>query len=140
MSLQYAIDNEPELCTGPKHRGYLQFADGSFDETVSQAKTHWSFASGERIPITFKFLEHCCSEIIIGEDVLTEHSVCQEHAVSVFSDVSFDRDCSELAPCDYVNSWQRGYERLTEKVVSKKRPCHHETPTTEDKIEEQTSS
>lgn len=137
MSLHYAIENGLELKTGSKHRGYLQFADGSFDETVGQVETYWTFASGQRIPITFEVLEHCCSDVIIGEDILTEHNVFQEHAASIFSHVAFDSGCYELAPFDFVNSWQRGCDRLLEKVASKKDSPQHKLPAADAKVEEQ---
>lgn len=137
MSLQYAIDHGLELKSGPKHRGYLQFADGSFDETVGQVETYWTFVSGERIPVTFEVLEYCCSDVIIGEDVLTEYNVFQEHAASIISDVAFDSDCYELAPFDFVNSWQRGCEKLMDKVAFKKDSSQRRLPAADAKSQEQ---
>ena len=136
MSLQYAIDHGLEIKTGPEHRGYLQFADGSFDETVGQVETSWTFASGERIPVTFEVLEYCCSDVIIGEDILTDHNVFQEHAASIFSQAS-DEDYYELAPFDYVNSWQRGYEKLKEKLASKEDSPRRRPPAMDTEAEEQ---
>ena len=112
MSLQYAVEHGLEIKTGPKHCGYLQFADGSYDETVGQVETHWTFATGERIPVTFEVLEYCCSDVIIGEEILTEHNVFQRHEASIFQIAAVDDDCFELAPFDFVNSWQKGCEKL----------------------------
>lgn len=129
MSLQYAIDNGLEIKLEPKNRGYLQFADGTYEKTVGQVETFWTFESGERIPITFEILRYCCSDVIIGEDILTEHNVFQAHAASISSDMAFEDDSFELAPFDFVNSWQRGCGKLIEKVNSKKDPsCHKASP------------
>ena len=137
MSLQYAIDNGLEIKTEPENRGYLQFADGSFDETVGQVDTYWTFASGQRIPVTFEILRYCCSEVIIGEEIFTEHEVFEKHAGSILYDVVFDDDSYELAPFDFVNSWQRGYEGLVQKVTSRKGLSHPKAPTTNAEAEEQ---
>lgn len=118
MSLKCALSNGFELRTGPKHCGYLQFADGSYDKTVGQVDTYWTFASGERIPVVFEILEHCCSDIIIGDDILTEHEVFQKHAASIRSYTGFDDNCFELAPFDFVRPWQKGCEQLMEKTKS----------------------
>ena len=117
MSLQYALENGLEIQRGPKHCGCLQFADGSCDLTVGQVKTHWTFASGERIPVTFEVLKYCCSDVIIGEDILTEHNVFQKHEASIFQTAAVEDDCFELAPFDFVNSWQKGCEKLMVKAA-----------------------
>ncbi len=137
MSLQYAIDNGLEIKTEPENRGYLQFADGSFDETVGQVHTFWTFASGQRIPVTFEILRYCCSDVIIGEEILTEHDVFEKHAGSILYDMAFDDDSYELAPFDFVNSWQRGYEGLIEKVTPRKGLSHIKTPIADAEVEEQ---
>lgn len=112
MSLQYALENGLEIQRGPKHCGYLQFVDGSYDLTVGQVKTHWTFATGERIPVTFEVLEYCCSDVIIGEEILTEHNIFQRHEASIFQTAAVDDDCFELAPFDFVNYWQKGCEKF----------------------------
>lgn len=117
MSLQYAVENGFTLKAGRNHCGYLQFADGSYDKTVGQVETSWTFASGERIPVTFEVLEYCCSDVIIGEKVLTEQNVFVEHAASVVMTEIPDDDSYELAPFDFMNSWQRTYTRITSKSV-----------------------
>ena len=120
MSQQYALENGLEIQRGPKHCGYLQFADGSYDLTVGQVETHWTFASGERIPVTFEVLENCCSDVIIGEEILTEHNVFQEHEASILQTAAVDDDYFELAPFDFVNSWQKGCEKLMVKAGMKR--------------------
>ena len=137
MSLRYAIAKGLEIKTQSQNRGYLQFADGSFDKTMGQVETQWTFASGEQIPITFEILEHCCSDVIIGEEILTEHNVFQDHAESILSDLAFDEDSYELAPFDFVNSWQRGCNRLIEKLSTKKNLPQHNTESEKARIEEQ---
>ena len=118
MSLQYAVDHGFKLLTGQNHCGYLQFADGSYDKTVGQVKTYWTFESGERIPVTFEVLEYCCSDVIIGEEILTEQNVFVEHAASLFLTVTLDDDSYELAPFDFFKSWQIRYKRLMKKAAS----------------------
>ena len=118
MSLQYAVDHGFELMTGQNHCGYLQFADGSYDKTVGQVKTYWTFASGERVPVTFEVLEYCCSDVVIGEELLTEHNVFVDHAPSIFMTATGHDESYELAPFDFFNFWQRHYERLMDKAAS----------------------
>ena len=117
MSLQFAMKNGFELKTGQEHRGYLQFADGSYDQTVGQVETYWTFGSGEKISVVFEVLEFCCSDVIIGEDILTKHEVFQKHAASIVSTAAFEDDYFELAPFDFVNCWQKSCEKLMEKVT-----------------------
>ena len=118
MSLQYAVDHGFELMTGQNHCGYLQFADGSYDKTVGQVKTYWTFGSGERIPVTFEVLEYCCSDVVIGEGILTEHNVFVEHAASILWTMTAHDDSYELAPFDFINSWQRCYKKVKDKAAS----------------------
>ena len=117
MSLQYAVNHGFEIMTDENHRGHLQFADGSYDKTVGQVKTYWTFASGERIPVTFEVLEDCCSEVIIGEEILTEHNVFVEHGASILLTATLDDDSYILAPFDFINPWQRNYKRLMSKFA-----------------------
>ena len=117
MSLKYALENGLEIKAGPKHCGYLEFADGSYDMTVGQVKPHWTFATGERIPVTFEVLEYCCSDVIIGEEILTDHNVFQRHEASITLTGAIDDDCFELAPFDFVNSWQKCCEKLMAKAA-----------------------
>ena len=122
MSLQYAVNQGFDLKIGQNHSGYLQFADGSYDKTVGQVETYWTFANGVRIPVTFEILEHCCSDVIIGEKILTEQNVSVKHSASVLLDAALDGDDGDdsydLAPFDFMNSWQRLYRRLKDKTAS----------------------
>lgn len=120
MSLQYVVNHGFELVTGQEHCGYIQFADGSYDKTVGQVKTYWTFASGKRIPVTFEVLEYCCSEVIIGEEILTEQNVFVEHSASICSTEILDDDSYGLAPFDFINSWQRSYRRAINKATFKR--------------------
>ena len=106
MDLRYAIDHGFSIGRRPRHRIFLQFADGSSEITVGRVRTHWRFANGKRIPIRFEVLENCCSDVIIGEEVLTHHNVFEQHASSL---VTFEPspDSYELAPFDFIQGWQR---------------------------------
>ncbi|MCJ1248726.1 hypothetical protein MMC30_005945 [Trapelia coarctata] len=119
MDLQYAIDNGFRIRRGPQNRGYLQFADGSYEETVGQVSTSWTFESGQTIPVTFEVLENCISDVIIGEDILTRYNVYEEHASSLVR-LECQGDSYELAPFDYMSSWQRTCGRLVGKLKLKR--------------------
>lgn len=67
--------------------------------------------------MTFEVLEHCSSEVIIGEEILTEQNVFIEHSASIFSTATLDDDSYRLAPFDFINSWQRSYRRATDKAT-----------------------
>ena len=111
MSLQYAVDNGFHVETGPNRRNWLQFADGSCEETFGQVETYWTFATGERVPLTFEVLENCYSDVIIGEEILTQHNVFEIHASSlVFLEAS--PDSHELAPFGFIYAWQRALGRV----------------------------
>ena len=116
MSLQYAVSNGFELKTGQNRCGYLQFADGSYDKTVGQVETYWTFASGERIPATFEVLEYCCSDVVIGDSILVEQNIFVEHAASICLTEVLD-DNYELAPFDFVSPWQRSFKRVIKKAI-----------------------
>ena len=118
MSLKYAVDHGFEIMTGENHRGYLQFADGSYDKTVGQIKTDWAFASGERAPVAFEVLEYCCSDVVIGEEILMEHNVFVEHAASIFLTATGHDDSYELSSFDFTNAWQKCYGRVVNKIAS----------------------
>ena len=120
MDLRYAMDKGFDIKSGPKHRNYLQFADRSFEETVGQVFTSWTFESGERIPITFEVLEDCCSDVIIGEEILYSHDSFQKHASSLVTLASHS-DAYELAPFDFITSWQRKCNKLIQNITPKKR-------------------
>jgi len=108
MSLQFVIDHDLDLREGSEHRNLLQFADGSYEETVDQVDTYWTFATGERIPVTFEILENCCADVIIGEEICAQHNVFEDHGSSLIlldpSSASY-----ELAPFDFISGWQRAF-------------------------------
>ena len=111
---RYAIEHEFEICHEPEDWGYLQFADGTYQETVGRVHTYWTFQSGERIPITFEVLENCCSELIIGEDILWDYNVFEVYASSIITRSEASRPYS-LAPFGWENGWQK-------KVFVKRKP------------------
>lgn len=117
MSLQFAVSNGFELKTGPKQCGYLQFADGSYDKTVGQVETFWTFTSWEMIPVIFEILEYCCSEVVIGADMLIEQLVFQKYADSLSSIIALDDNCAGLPPFDYVRPWQERCKKLFKKLA-----------------------
>jgi hypothetical protein len=106
MSWQFVIDHDLYLKEGPEHRNWLQFADGSFEETVGQVDTYWTFATGKRIPVTFEVLEECCSDVIIGEEICTQQNVFEDHGSSLIILDSLS-DSYELAPFDFIIGWKR---------------------------------
>lgn len=70
------------------------------------------------MPVTFEVLEHCCSEVIIGEEILTEQNVFVENSASIVSTATLDDDDSyRLAPFDFINSWQRSCRRAIAKAT-----------------------
>lgn len=87
-----------------RHRNLLQFADGTYQQTVGQVKTHWTFESGERVPITFEVLENCCSDVVLGDSILYDHNVFEDHTASISSHES-QHDIHRLAPFDFVKKW-----------------------------------
>ncbi|MCJ1376633.1 hypothetical protein MMC20_007876 [Loxospora ochrophaea] len=105
MDSEYAKNHGLHIWNKPEYRGCLQFADGSFQETLGQVHTFWTFTSGERIPITFEVLENCCSDIIIGEDILWDYNVFKVYSSSIFS-VSETFNGFRLAPFGYQQNWQ----------------------------------
>ena len=104
MDMQFAIDHGFKIKDKKKYRNWLQFADGSCEKTVGQVDTYWTFATGERVPVTFEILENCCSDVVIGEEILTRHNVFDFHASSLtFLEAS--PDSYELAPFDFISRW-----------------------------------
>ena len=68
--------------------------------------------------MTFEVLEYCCSDVVIGEDILTENNVFVDHAASIILNPASDDDYYELAPFDFINTWQRCYKRVKDKAAS----------------------
>ena len=111
MSLQYAVSNGLHITHSYGDQGYLQFADGTYNEIYGQVETEWTFDSGETVPLTFMVLEHCCSDVVLGEEVLKEQDIFTVHAASI-CDIDEDADVHELAPFDYFGPLGRIYAKL----------------------------
>lgn len=115
MDLEYAIKMGFEIEKNENYREYLQFADGTVQETAGRVTTFWTFDSREIIPISFEVLEGCCSDIVIGEDILRNHNVFEDHASSIV-DVPCESDYYELTPFDFYREWQQTYRKLSRKL------------------------
>lgn len=107
MSLDFAIAHGLEVKSRWENCNWLQFADGTYEATIGQVDTFWTFATGECIPVTFEILQSCCSDVIIGEEILTEHNVFADHASSLVS-LEVETDFYELATFDFIRRWQKG--------------------------------
>ena len=117
IDLQFAVDNNLPIKRGDAHHLLVQFADGTIMKTVGQIDTFWTFASGESTPVRFEVLENCCSNVIIGEEILTRNAVFTKHAASIVTLASSEQmDAYELAPFDFINSWQRASARIADKL------------------------
>ncbi|KAL9046915.1 MAG: hypothetical protein Q9214_000381 [Letrouitia sp. 1 TL-2023] len=114
IDYRYAKQHNFNILSGPEHCGYLRFADGSVQETVGQVSTVWTFSSGERIPIVFEVLEKCCSDLIIGDDILRENDVFRAHADSITANDN-TVDHFHLAPFGYEQGWQKMFTNLKSK-------------------------
>ena len=101
MDWNYAVANGYKIMTGPIYQRFLQFADGSYAETVGQVFTTWTFESGEQVPVKFEILQDCCSEVVIGEEILYKHNVFENHATSIVM-LEAVTDEYDLAPFDFV--------------------------------------
>ena len=99
----------------------MQFADGTFQETVGQVYTTWTFTCGLEIPITFEILENCSADVILGEDFLLDHDVFGSHAVSMQEMLRKDEEGEpvDLSPFGYTNYWQQKFENGRSKIMSK---------------------
>jgi hypothetical protein len=113
--LRYAKSHGFYINTGSRAQNILQFADGSYQKTVGQVTAHWTFASGERALLTFEVLEDCASEVVIGEDFIYSHNIFQEHKDSLRT-LSVDDDSYELAPFDFISTWQKKYLNVKSKL------------------------
>ena len=99
----------------------MEFADGTFQETVGQVETTWTFASGLKIPVTFEILENCSADVILGENMLWENSVFITHSASIH-EMPYEYEADELfdlAPFSYKNKWQQKASDLKQKILSK---------------------
>jgi hypothetical protein len=97
---------------------WVQFADCTHQQTLGRVNTHWAFASGECIPITFEVLEKCADKVIIGEDIIYNHDVFTEYRHSIRT---FNREqeshLSELAPFAFISSSQKKANDLAKKLL-----------------------
>lgn len=110
-SSSFAVRHGLYIHDGRRHRNLLQFADGTYQKTVGQVKTNWTFESGESVPVTFEVLENCCSDVILGDTILYDHNVFEDHAASISSHQS-QHEIHRLAPFDFVKKWQRHVRSL----------------------------
>ncbi|KAL8954647.1 MAG: hypothetical protein Q9193_007157, partial [Seirophora villosa] len=108
---------------GSSRRKFLQFADGTCQETVGQVETYWTFETGERIPVTFEVLENCCSDVIIGDDILYDFNVFEDHANSII-DIEPESDIPQLAPFGIPKKWHKKCEDLFDRLT----PTHIQEP------------
>ncbi|KAL8748863.1 MAG: hypothetical protein Q9184_007046 [Pyrenodesmia sp. 2 TL-2023] len=111
MDPSFALAHGLHIRNGPAHRKTLQLADGTYQETVGQVETYWTFQSGERILVTFEVLENCCSDVILGEAIIYDHNVFEDHTSSLVV-IESDRDAYQLAPFDFANRWQRRWPKI----------------------------
>ncbi|KAL8706382.1 MAG: hypothetical protein Q9201_000527 [Fulgogasparrea decipioides] len=118
IDMDYALKMGLKVRKSGEYSEYLQFADGTYEKTEGCVDTYWTFASGERIKVTFAVLRSCCSDIILGEDFLSEHNVFEEHASSLTA-VPYIAESYELAPFDFIRTWQRPFEKLRSKLSPK---------------------
>ena len=118
IDLDYAIEHGFQIRTGAQQRNYLQFADGSIEETVGQVFTVWTFETGETIPVVLEVLKDCCSEVVIGEEILYYHDVYNKHVSSLVT-ISLPSDSYDLAPFDFLSSWQQKISEVAGKLKQK---------------------
>lgn len=120
IDLYYAKALDLDINARPEDRGFLQFADGTFQETVGQVNTTWTFADGLKIPVTFEVLENSSADVILGEEVLWEYNVFQTYATTR-QGVPYENDgvqVSDLAPFSYQKHWQRKARHLKYQILS----------------------
>lgn len=99
---------------GGNRRNYLKFADGSLKKTAGQVYTHWTFATGESVPITFEVLDVCCTDIVIGDEIIWDHEVFEAHASSIVARTT-ENEAFELAPFGFLRPWE---SRMNDSVRS----------------------
>ena len=115
MDMDFALKTGLNIRKSKEYREYLQFADGTYEETVGRVETHWTFASGKRVPMTFEVLENCCSDVIIGEEMLSRYNVFEKYDSSMVT-IPNETDVYELASFDFIRTWQRPLEELSHKL------------------------
>ena len=81
--------------------------------------TSWTFGSGERIPLTFEILDNCCSDVIIGEDIMYKYNVFEDHAASIIT-LQSESELYELAPFGFIEKkWQRNCDGIVNRIKVK---------------------
>jgi hypothetical protein len=120
MTPSYAKKLKLVINRSVEARNYLQFADGSCTQTLGQTHTHWTFASGKRIPITFEVLKNCASDVVIGEQILYENKVFTEH-VDDFRVQEREKRGTDLAPFDFLNRVEGVLEKGKRMLGKKKK-------------------
>ncbi|KAL8788171.1 MAG: hypothetical protein Q9213_001810 [Squamulea squamosa] len=136
IDLDFALQLGLQINRAEGCREFVQFADGTFEQTLGRVHTHWTFANGQQIPIAFEVLENCCASVIIGEEVLSDHNVFEEHASSIMT-LPNEKEDYELAPFDFVRTWQWPFERLRQMLRPKKKRRRKGTRIEYDQAEEQ---
>ena len=112
----YANAHGLHIKKGPGCYNILQFADGTCQVTVGQVETSWVFQSGKCIPVTFEVLENCCADVVLGDSLLYDHNVFEDHASSI---IEFHSDSDQLAPFDLVKKWQRQWSSFKDRLNPK---------------------
>ena len=81
MSEMYAREHGLVIDTSPDAQGFLQFADGTMQETLGQVTTKWAFGDDAENPIivTFKVLSECAYDVILGQGILYQHQAYVKH-------------------------------------------------------------
>ena len=101
MDHAFALARGFHISQNPECRGYVQFANGTTQQTIGQVESSWTFENGETIFQTFEVLENCRFNVVLGEDVLYQHDVFNLHSSSLVSRGPVNR-YPELAPFDYL--------------------------------------
>lgn len=113
MDLDYALRMAFTVKRGPEDREEIQLADGTIQETAGRVDTYWKFKNDELVPITFEVLENCCSDVVVGEEFLSDHEVFHKQLSSLV-DTRWNINFYELAPFDFVRKWQRPFQELSQ--------------------------
>ena len=113
---RFAKENRFFIERNSECRTTLQFADGSYQDTVGQVRTEWTFLTGLTIPVTFEVLEECCFEVVIGDSILWENNVFEDDAYFMFNYRS-ENQIYNLAPFGLVKNWQRKWSTFKDHIT-----------------------
>ena len=61
--------------------------------------------------ITFEVLDRCCSNVIIGEEILWKYDVYERHSCSIIK-LTAPNDPLTLAPFNFVTGWQKKIDAM----------------------------